>query len=45
MTPKFLKIAEASRKAELSVIRREDGAIFNRDVDRNNYIVEFYEEL
>jgi hypothetical protein len=45
MTPKFLKIAEASRKADLSVIRREDGSIFNRDVDRNNYIVEFYEEL
>ncbi len=45
MTPKFLKIAEASRKADLSVIRREDGSIFSRDADRNNYIVEFYEEL
>ncbi len=45
MTPKFLKIAEVNHKTDLSIIKKLDGSPFQLDRDRNNYIVEFYEDL
>ena len=45
MTPRFLRIAETQNNAALSSIKNQDGLVFVRNDEREEYITSFYEDL